>query len=816
MPTQQWVDEFDRRVTLGERVGPRGGEGEIFRIQGEPASVAKLYHQPADATKAEKLRRLRDLAKPVLTNIAAWPERLLFVASDRRQIAGFVMPFRAGQRVERLYNPRDRRKDYPKAGWDFLVHVARNCAAAFETLHEHGVLMADVNEGNVLVADDGLVRLIDCDSYQVIRPNGVALTCDVGVPLWTPPELQGRALNGVVRTPDHDRFGLAVLVFHLLFMGRHPYAGVPVSTQAEDIPIDIAIKRDQFVFGANRSTLALRPPAHMLTPAALPSPIGQLFERAFGPSKSGVPGGGRNRPSGREWADVLGALPIRRCTSNPLHAFPESAGTCPWCRIQREGGPSYFNVVVPSSAGTTDQVERLWQLIVGKRPATLKIRALSEYSVPVLQPTPLPAGLHSIHESFQDRLLLVCFGVSPVNPAYIQERSRRQALVGSTRTALDKAVATAATMPAEYQQRWAAKRNELEVLHRKYLSLASERTDELRKLELGKRELLLNQFLDSCLIVPNVVNGIGHSRKAVLNSHGIESALDIVPNMRVSGIGPTLLAALLVWRRQMEARFVYNPTAPLPATVVAALDQRQRDARLIFEAKLREGPVDLDRLAGYAQQAIERLEASISGLVRTHAQAVADLQHAPEIISPKEGVNRQRMVVGLVLIIFILLLAATQRTPEATLATSPSTPHTPVTSLPPTVLPQPTTTVQPTIFPTPTPTKISETPLYLATPLSFSTPPPSSLPEQTPLKTADKFVLRAEALTYQVVGVSTTDTLNVRTGPGERYPVVTRLPSSTKGIQIMGVARLNGQDAWVPIRSEAQTGWVIQRFLAAE
>ncbi|MBE7157787.1 MAG: protein kinase, partial [Rhodospirillales bacterium] len=260
----QWVDEDGKRVSLGERVGPRGGEGEIFRVQGEPAFVAKIYHQPGDASKAEKLRRLRQLANPALAKVAAWPARCLFVADGSGRLAGFIMPLGQGRRVERLYNPRDRRQDFPRAGWDFLLHVARNCAAAFETLHEHKVIMADVNEGNVLVTDDGLVRLIDCDSYQVDRPNGVAMTCDVGVPLWTPPELQGRSLQGVVRTVDHDRFGLAVLIFHLLFMGRHPYAGVPLSKQPEDLPIDAAIKRGQFAFGASHPALVLRPPPHTL------------------------------------------------------------------------------------------------------------------------------------------------------------------------------------------------------------------------------------------------------------------------------------------------------------------------------------------------------------------------------------------------------------------------------------------------------------------------------------------------------------------------------------------------------------------------
>ena len=43
--------------------------------------------------------------------------------------------------------------------------------------------------------------------------------------------------------PDlHDRFGLALVVFHLLFMGRHPFAGR--YQHADDMPIEQAIEAE--------------------------------------------------------------------------------------------------------------------------------------------------------------------------------------------------------------------------------------------------------------------------------------------------------------------------------------------------------------------------------------------------------------------------------------------------------------------------------------------------------------------------------------------------------------------------------------------
>jgi hypothetical protein len=48
--------------------------------------------------------------------------------------------------------------------------------------------------------------------------NGKRFACEVGVETFTPPELQGKNLREVVRTANHDNFGLAIMVFLLLFI----------------------------------------------------------------------------------------------------------------------------------------------------------------------------------------------------------------------------------------------------------------------------------------------------------------------------------------------------------------------------------------------------------------------------------------------------------------------------------------------------------------------------------------------------------------------------------------------------------------------
>src|SRR5207248_2951126 len=155
----------------------------------------------------------------------------------------------------------------PSADWPFLIGAAHNVAYSFSVIHSAGHVIGDVNQGNVLVSAKAFVKLIDCDSFQ-IASNGRKFLCEVGVSHFTPPELQSKSFNGLVRTPNHDNFGLAVLCFHLLFMGRHPFAGRYLGTG--DLPIEKAIKEYRFAFGRSAQTMLMSAPPMSLGLADIP------------------------------------------------------------------------------------------------------------------------------------------------------------------------------------------------------------------------------------------------------------------------------------------------------------------------------------------------------------------------------------------------------------------------------------------------------------------------------------------------------------------------------------------------------------------
>lgn len=218
-----------------------------------------------------------------------------------------------------------------------------------------------------MVSKKGIVALVDCDSFQVKEGNRI-FRCGVGVPEYTPPELHGRKFTDLDRNANHDLFGLAVLVFHLLIMGRHPFVGVP--QVPFDIPIEKAIQKGFYAYA--RIPNKLKPPPHVPPMAMLDTPILELFERAFGSAQ---------RPTATEWRRVLDASMkgLQRCKNDPKHSYPAAAGNCPWCQLIAVDRLMFF-IPIQHAAGAMRRFERILALI---QKLTGMSMALASYTRPV-------------------------------------------------------------------------------------------------------------------------------------------------------------------------------------------------------------------------------------------------------------------------------------------------------------------------------------------------------------------------------------------------------------------------------------------------
>jgi DNA-binding helix-hairpin-helix protein with protein kinase domain len=388
-----YVDQNGRRLSFERELG-RGGEGAVYSICGDSNSVAKVYHD-YDAEKSDKLGAMVSRANSQLGAVTAWPTRLIYNAATRR-FAGFLMPRVDNTNpIQRLYNPRQRVQFFPKASWSFQVRTAFNLAAAFDEVHKAGCLVGDVNERNIQISAQALVRLVDCDSFQV-QVNGKSFLCEVGVPQYIPPELQGRTLKGLIRTENHDRFGLAVLIYQLLFVGRHPYQGL---YQGRDDPsFEQLIKEFRFAQGPGAASWAMAPPPHVPTFADIPPVVGSLFRRAF---ERGSENNNRPRPS--EWLDSLGTLEksIAKCDEDDGHAYWRGAADCTWCRLAAKGGPEYYFGIGDASRGFAIDDRKLQEVLKrldqAERITAPFNRSQHQPSISVSE-SPLPAKFGQIGE----------------------------------------------------------------------------------------------------------------------------------------------------------------------------------------------------------------------------------------------------------------------------------------------------------------------------------------------------------------------------------------------------------------------------------
>ncbi len=363
MSPSPYYNLFDSRgnpVSLGKKVGS-GGEGDVYEIAPHRRDVlAKIYHKPLTGERQEKLRLMVSGCNDELKEFAAWPLDLLH-DSKNGPVCGFVMPrITDCEPIHKVYGPSHRKASFPNADWKFLVRTAKNLAAAFYIIHKYGYVVGDVNEGNILVTKKACVRLIDCDSFQVQAREKIYF-CEVGVAQFTPPELQKSKDFRMLRTQNHDNFGLAILIFLLLFMGRHPFSGVYKGN--DDMPIERAIAEHRFAFGRGAALKAMAPPPNSVGLSVVPREVSSLFEQAF--TESGHQSWGR--PSANDWWNVLDALEkrLKKCPTESMHTFYTGLATCPWCGLENSSGILLF---LSSDTISRIDVASEWQKVLAIKP----------------------------------------------------------------------------------------------------------------------------------------------------------------------------------------------------------------------------------------------------------------------------------------------------------------------------------------------------------------------------------------------------------------------------------------------------------------
>ncbi|MDP3515800.1 MAG: helix-hairpin-helix domain-containing protein [Pseudohongiella sp.] len=641
------VTATGKSIYIGQELG-KGGEGTVYEVPASQNWVAKLYneHHLPDAPKQSKLRFMAATADLDLLNYAAWPKETLHNTING-PVVGFLMPRVTGRTaIHMLYSPAHRKQVYPQAEWSFLLYVARNTAAAFASIHHHGHVIGDVNQGNVLVGNDSKVVLIDTDSYQ-INENGSTHLCKVGVAHFTAPELQGiTSFDRTLKTPNHDNFGLALLIFHLLFGGRHPYSGVPLKLDAgEALEKDIGAFR--YAYARDNKRRGFEPPPRSIPIGIVTQSIQEMFNLAF--TESGVSGG---RPTAQQWVAVLDSMrgQLIKCASSKMHIYPSHLEKCPWCELESRGVFYFLDITLSLTSTVTNgfNLGRAWAAIDAVLPPTaILIPNISSIAV---TPTPLPPGImkESIITFWRAVIVIITVGLLVLIPdaGFLvfgsllviwaiggigkdereRERTKRMTAIVAAQRVYDQIVSKVRqeASPGVFEK----KKQDLAKLRDEYQQLPQREKNEIVNLSVTAEARQKQKYLERIFLDAATITGVGPTKKAALRSFGIETAADVTWQkvINIKGFGEVLTRAVVDWRKSHERRFKFNPQVAVTDSDKSQVRAKIATRRRALEAALNTGAAELQRMRVDIIGKSNKLSPGLQAATLKLAQAQADLK----------------------------------------------------------------------------------------------------------------------------------------------------------------------------------------------
>ena len=610
-----FYDRTGQSVRLSAVVG-KGGEGSVYEITGQEDTVAKIYDSPVTDEKADKLSTMAGICNNRLLKLSAWPIDTLH-EKPGGQIAGFLMQrIREHKGIHVLYSPKSRLSEFPDARWPFLIHCATNLARAFAVIHEQGHVIGDVNHGNVVVSKQATVKLIDCDSFQV-HANDRIFTCEVAVSTHTPPELQGLVLKDITRTKNHDGFGFAVLIFQLLFMGRHPFSGE--YSGDEEMFLERAIREFRFAYGSDTLSRKMKQPPGTLRLEAVSESVANLFQSAFLQEE--------NRPSATDWITGLEELSqnLCQCYNNKSHAYLKTLARCPWCEIEAKSGALLFNPawgsMLPNGLGFNlpvvwKQVAELTlprQPILPTGPSFGSMLRSSEEVIRAWRSNLVYLGLPSLIMLFIG--ILISYFAAPIDVGLaililsgaigiaLTHRMANDFLAESTETRdeLEKQL-------HEIKEHWFHERErkqfedlrtQLQAKKTQYLDLHRFRQLKVQKLEAESKKHRLNEYLRKFSIDESPMPEDSEDVRHLLKMHNVETAADFYRES-ILAAGETVervMTGLIEWQRSIEKTFVFNPATDISPSDIEAIDNETVALRVKLERDIHTGQLTLRKIS---------------------------------------------------------------------------------------------------------------------------------------------------------------------------------------------------------------------------
>ncbi len=207
--------KFNDRYLILEHIGS-GGMGSVYRAQDleldEDIAIKLLspqlnFSETAIARFKQEIKLARQINHPNVIRI--------FDFGDCAGMKYITMEFFPGKQLKECI--LEQGFFTQESGLDLLVSVCDGLAAA----HKLGIIHRDIKSQNIMISDDGKVKILDFGIAKSIETNGVTTEATIlGTPEYMSPEsIQQKPVDA-----RSDIYSLGIVIFEI-FTGTVPFTG---------------------------------------------------------------------------------------------------------------------------------------------------------------------------------------------------------------------------------------------------------------------------------------------------------------------------------------------------------------------------------------------------------------------------------------------------------------------------------------------------------------------------------------------------------------------------------------------------------------
>ena len=211
------VKKFGRFEAL--RALGHGGMGTVYlaedRVIGRQVAIKEIRIEEGSSEAARAEQRLRFEVELRAAGRLSHPN--IATVYDAFECDGaycIALEYVPGMSLDK------RLKEEPPLTPAEVVDLAGQIAAGLDYAHRRGIVHRDVKPGNVLLSEEGVVKISDFGIAKLLSLDVTQTGIALGTPAYMSPEqIHGKALDG-----RSDQFSLGVMLYQML-TGRRPFGG---------------------------------------------------------------------------------------------------------------------------------------------------------------------------------------------------------------------------------------------------------------------------------------------------------------------------------------------------------------------------------------------------------------------------------------------------------------------------------------------------------------------------------------------------------------------------------------------------------------